>query len=353
MPLEVIESNDPITEAVQFRTSAIYEMMYSLETLRLQSGRHAEWAAKTRQQLSPEFLAELNNLYGGFSKAFILFELAIDYPDYNDVLGFLKYLRNMEPATFIHYLLGRVIPVELFAATDLRLSSLVEVIEAHAPEYQYYVQEKNMVLILDNIPAFQESLATLWEHYWDTIFADEINDLQRYWEESIAEKQQYLSQRDGMSLYQAVTSKSKLPDQIPPDHPLNELVFIPLYRIPTKANIFYGYGNVTVLFDSERTAARADEIKRNRQEVLDIAKALGDGTRLEILRLIAHSEGQIHGKMIAAKLEISTSAVSRHLNQLRDSGLITEIHDNRVINYALVREVVTQLPEKLLDYLFY
>jgi DNA-binding transcriptional ArsR family regulator len=353
MPLEVIESNDPITEVIQFRTSAIYEMMYSLETLRLQSGRHTAWATKTRQQLSSEFLAELENIYGGFSKAFILFELAIDYSDLNDIPGFLYYLRNMQPATFIHYLLGRVIPAEQFAETDLRLSSLVDVIETHTPDYQYYIQEKNMVLILDNIPAFQESLAGLWEHYWETLFADEISRLHNHWQDSIAEKQQYLAQRDGMSLYQAVTGKSKLPDQIPHGHPLNEIVFIPLYYISTQANIFYGYGNVTILFDSERTAARADEIKRNRQEVLEVAKALSDGTRLEILRLIAHSEGNIHGKKIAAKLEISTSAVSRHLNQLRDGGLITEIHDNRVINYALVRETLTQLPDKLLDYLFY
>lgn len=353
MPLEVIESNDPIAEIIQFRTSAIYEMMYSLESLRLQSGRHAAWAAQVRQRLSAEFLSELENIYGGFSKSYILFELAVDYPDLNDVPGFLDYVREMDPPTFLHYLLGRVITVEQFSATDLRLSSIVNLIENHAPEFLYYVQEKNMVLILDNIPTFQENLTALWQHYWETLFADEIPSLQHRWKESIAEKQQYLNQRDGMSLYQAVTGKTKLPDQIPTDHPHTEIVFIPLYLISTKASIFYGYGNITILFDSERTAARADEVKRNRQDVLDVTKALSDGTRLEILRLISHAEGNIHGKMIAAKLEISTSAVSRHLNQLRDSGLITEIHDNRVINYALVRETVTQLPDKLLDFLFY
>ncbi|NDJ76684.1 MAG: helix-turn-helix transcriptional regulator, partial [Chloroflexi bacterium] len=65
-------------------------------------------------------------------------------------------------------------------------------------------------------------------------------------------------------------------------------------------------------------------------------------------------QGQMHGKKIAAKLELSASAVSRHLGQLKDAGLITEeTHDNRTITYRLQWGLVAALPDLLGDYLYH
>jgi DNA-binding transcriptional ArsR family regulator len=117
--------------------------------------------------------------------------------------------------------------------------------------------------------------------------------------------------------------------------------------------MFYGYGNVTILFDSERTEARLAQIEQATEEMLCTLKALSDGTRLKVLRLVALHEGDINGKAIAEKLNLSASAVSRHLAQLRESGLISEeTTDNRLVAYRLQKETVTALPEKLLDYLY-
>ncbi len=61
----------------------------------------------------------------------------------------------------------------------------------------------------------------------------------------------------------------------------------------------------------------------------------------------------MHGKRIAETLELSPSAVSRQLAQLRDSGLIVEEHHgDQTVTYSLVTDVITTLPEKILDYLF-
>jgi DNA-binding transcriptional ArsR family regulator len=118
--------------------------------------------------------------------------------------------------------------------------------------------------------------------------------------------------------------------------------------------MFYGYGNVTILFDSEMTEARLAEIERGKEQAINSLKALGDNSRLDILRLIAHSEGKIHGKKIAESLSLSASAVSRHLTQLKDAGLIAEeSQDNRTITYRLQKDTITGLPDKLLDYLYH
>ena len=95
------------------------------------------------------------------------------------------------------------------------------------------------------------------------------------------------------------------------------------------------------------------ELERERDEVLHAAKALGDSTRLKILRMIASHEGTLHGKSIASHVNLSPSAVSRHLAQLREAGLITEVPlDNRIIAYRIQKEAIAALPEMLLDYLY-
>jgi len=109
-----------------------------------------------------------------------------------------------------------------------------------------------------------------------------------------------------------------------------------------------------VLFDSERTEARRTEIERGKEQALTVLKALSDGSRLDILRLIARHEAEMHGKKIAAKLNLSASAVSRHLSQLRDAGLIEEhMHEDRTITYRLQQTVIERLPNMLFEYLWY
>jgi DNA-binding transcriptional ArsR family regulator len=81
---------------------------------------------------------------------------------------------------------------------------------------------------------------------------------------------------------------------------------------------------------------------------------LGDGSRLDILRLIARHESRMNGKRIAEKLNLSASAVSRHLAQLKEAGLILEeTQDNRTITYRLQRETITTLADRVLDYLLH
>ncbi|HID05597.1 MAG TPA: ArsR family transcriptional regulator, partial [Armatimonadetes bacterium] len=123
---------------------------------------------------------------------------------------------------------------------------------------------------------------------------------------------------------------------------------------PAPIYVFYGYGNITILFDSERTEARVAEIERKKEHALAVLKALGDRTRLEILRLIAQHEDQINGKRLAAKLKLSPSAVSRHLAQLKEAGLLVESSpDNRAITYRLQREALTGLPDVLLEVFYH
>lgn len=353
MPFEVIESTDPLTGRVQLRTSAIFEMAISLHTL-LFTDRHPEWAEAARAALSSDLLAEARAVYEPYAKGQAFYELAFDYPDQDDVPGFIRHVRRMDAVTFLFYVVGRVATPEQIEAADFDAARLDPFLRAGATEYYY---EGHLALLpfdelLADVSAVQNRVADLWESYWDAFFNTQVEELRPYWEDALAEKQRILARDGGQALYDLLSEGKPFPPSIPEGQPYTEFVFIPIYTQPRPVYMLFGYGNVTLLFSTGFTEARAAEREQVKQDVLDTTKALGDGTRLKILHTIATHEGTLHGKLIAAKVGLSPSSVSRHLAQLRDAGLIVEVPlDNRVIAYRIQREAIAALPDKLLDYL--
>ncbi len=351
MPVETFEATDPMTAMVQFQTSAVYEMLVSLDTL-VKAQRHLEWVEKTRALLGPDFVAELTALHKGSFHFNI--EAAVDYPDHHDVPGFIDYLRKMDAATFVFYLIGRVVSLEQIVAMNLNVDRIMKQVNDYYEGRHPITDESGLREAIANAASYQTRLCDLLQHYWTTFFYGEVPQLSARWANAIAEKQRVIARDGGQALLELVTSRQyTLPDPLPAGHPITEIVCVPVYFVSSQSYHFFGYGNVTILFDSERTEAQVTQTNRAKDEALETTKALGDNTRLNILRLIAQYGDEMHGKSIAHKLNLSPSAVSRQLAQLRDGGLIAEEHhDNQTVTYRLLRETLTSLPDKILDYLY-
>lgn len=78
--------------------------------------------------------------------------------------------------------------------------------------------------------------------------------------------------------------------------------------------------------------------------VLRLHRALGDATRLRILKLL--SDRDLYGTELADQLEISKPTVSHHMAQLRAAGLVTAVQAGSATYYSLRRE---RLQEALSD----
>jgi DNA-binding transcriptional ArsR family regulator len=226
--------------------------------------------------------------------------------------------------------------------------------EHYTSYYESFIAFLPLDLVLPDIGAFQNRLADLWQAYWDAFFSLQVEQLRPDWENALIDKKRILTREGGQALYEHLVEKKETPPMLPPDHPATEIVVIPLALHPSSnAYRFYGYGNVTVLFDSQRTEAYVVQQQEVKAEIRSVAKALSDDTRLNVLRLIAQFGGQMNGKAIAHKLCLSPSAVSRHLTQLRESGLIEEEPlGNRVIAYHIRREKVDAFGDRVLAFLY-
>lgn len=82
----------------------------------------------------------------------------------------------------------------------------------------------------------------------------------------------------------------------------------------------------------------------------DLFRQLGDGTRLQILWLLSHSEQCVLN--IAAAVEMSAPAVSHHLKGLRQSGLIVSRRAGKEVYYKLADTKEAHLLHHMIDALF-
>lgn len=349
MPVQIIDTLDPIRQMVRFKTSAVYELVVGLKSLFRPTRWQVAWAERARRELPGPLLAELTYLYQSFNEGDIYIELPVDYPDHDNVPGFIDYVRRLSESDLLFYLTGRIIsPLEM-ADLIQQPESLGKALDLIGVNLGW--SARSLAPILDDLTAFRDRLAAAWEETWTRFFSHEVEGFYSIWEPGMAEKRRLLEREGGAALLAKTTGRSQLPPDVPPGVPIREIVLVPVYLLPSPAIRFYGYENMTVLFDPLYSEERRQVIEGAQEDATVILKALADKTRLEILRLIAIHDGRLHGKSIAQRTGITASAVSRHLKLLKESNLITEEQHRNIILYHLVRETLAQLPERLFRYL--
>lgn len=349
MPVQIIDTLDPVRQMVRFRTSAVYELVVGLKSLFRPTRWQVSWAERGRDALGGSLLAELTDLYQGFNEGDIYIELPVDYPDHDNATGFLDYVRSLSESEFLFYITGRIISPPELAELIQQPQSLGETLDLIGGSLGWGA--RLYAPILDNIAAFRDRLVVAWEAAWTRFFAHEIHGFFSIWEAGMADKRRLLEREGGPGLLAKTTGRAQLPPDVPSGVPIREIVFMPVYLLPSPAIRFYGYGNMTVLFDPLYSEERRQNIEGAQEDATVVLKALADKTRLEILRLIAVHDGRMHGKSIAQRTGITASAVSRHLKLLKESNLITEEQHRNVTLYRIRRETLSELPDRLFRFL--
>jgi DNA-binding transcriptional ArsR family regulator len=350
MPVEFIETTDPITHLIEFQTSPVHELIVSLQNFTMPH-KHKDWVEQAYLALGDEFRQVIKANESSWV-SFGCLEVGIDYPNQEDVPGFLKYVRELAPERFLFYFLCRLFPIEQIQATQLDPDALLNMVltfpdlarHTYLPTDPYWTYD---------VPLLQNQMADLWQWYWEGFLQHQIERLRPLWHNAINEKQAILARVGGMALLEQVTGKKELPTPIPPHHPWERIMFMPMALLPRSAYLYHGYGKIAVLFDAQQNPNYEAELERLAQQTLETLQALGDENRLRILRLIAPPGSRYNGKKIAEKLGMTPSTVSRHMSQLKAGDLIVEESiDNRNIIYALKKETVTKLSDDLTNYIF-
>ncbi|MGH2516988.1 MAG: ArsR/SmtB family transcription factor, partial [Ktedonobacterales bacterium] len=134
---------------------------------------------------------------------------------------------------------------------------------------------------------------------------------------------------------------------------LRTILFAPSYFC--RPAVFYHFWRGTLTFcfpvDAHRLRAEAppDDPRAPSEETLRFFEALGDATRLRILRFLA--EREMYLTELAERLGLTKATTKHHMVRLRASGLVTLYDRDRMTYYALRSDVARHAAQLLDDYL--
>lgn len=86
------------------------------------------------------------------------------------------------------------------------------------------------------------------------------------------------------------------------------------------------------------------------EKIVNYHKALADPTRLRMLLLL--SQGEMHGQILAEKLNLSQPTVTHHAAKLREAALIKERRDKNTVYFMLNPEFIKAGAEASLQFIF-
>ena len=349
MPLQ--QEPDSLLNITRFQTSSVMEMVMWIQALTY-SWQSNDYKKEMTDILGQPFVNELADYFRQFHMGCDFVEIAIEYPEKNNIRGFLDYISSLKENEFIFYILGRIFPKEEIN-TNFNLNDLEGLLDKY-PQYRNYCSCSvgSEPVWMGSFPAIRDKLVSLLGIFWEKAFKQQVERCEAVWAQGIEEKEKYLRRYGATKLYKLITGKDELPEQLPEGVPHRELVYIPITRMARHERTYFGWGNVSILFDATRTEKKILEIEEAKKSALLMIKALNDEKRLKIIKYIADEAFSINGKMLAEKLSLSPSVISRHLAQLRDAGIIEEQSpDNRNITYKVNKNRLNDLSSFLLLYI--
>lgn len=84
---------------------------------------------------------------------------------------------------------------------------------------------------------------------------------------------------------------------------------------------------------------------------IDVIKALGDETRLEILNLLGNKEMNVND--IAQNCTVSRPTISHHLQIMKRAGLLSSRKEGKEIYYSVNIHTLTSLAQGILNFIAY
>ncbi len=348
------ESTDNL--AWQMRTSPILNAVSAMTTL-LRGWNSDPWVRRAREIVGPNYLESLTRTFRPFRDGLDLCEVAIWTSPGGTVEEFLAKLEAMDPSQFLHYVLGRIVPMgsDLDRLERADFKDLFE----HFGDYAHYAKQ-----IMDRGsqlpggswtaygPELKSEYCRLIDEIWSRLLRAEWPQNQEQIQANQVANETHAKEHGSIALYRLVSDRDRLPDMVPPDTPTQRLFFYAVSHLPSWAFSFVYGGEIHLVYRADRTPGQIDRLTNSMNNTIAATKALGDPTRLDILRMVFLYDGVLNGQNIVRKTGLAKSVISKHMRQLVDAGLVREeTPDNRNTIYFANRYAVQELSTRLTEIL--
>jgi DNA-binding transcriptional ArsR family regulator len=353
--------SDRSIELVGFAWSPLFESVLSLPVVvePKRTPLHLPWARRTRE-LPDDLLAEIRTLVGAFLPYFPgIFEVGLlgDSPEFADEI---EAFRSLDDEIVAHELtLGYG---QTACGFDYGDCSMVNDPTYRSSVLDAALDDEVLTLVrqaFEDPAALRDRYAVMLERYWELAFADEWARIVPRIEAEVTDGARALVIGGITRLIGELLPEGHWDESVPGvvlGKPYDALVDVAdrgrLLFVPT----VYGWPKVVVELEPRWATALFVPLRHLRQptvatatdaEVVSGCRALGDETRLQILRLVADSPRST--KELSSLLSLSDSAISRHLQILDAAGLVTSRRDGYFVLYSLQPDRLDVLGRSLRD----
>jgi DNA-binding transcriptional ArsR family regulator len=324
---------NPLANVLDWDVSAAYELLLSLRAIFLPKdyGIPAPWAAGVRKRLSPSGQRDLKDFFNPpFSViTYTPLHLVLEMEPPKTVERFFDYVEAIPGSEFMRRSYSPTKFEDISADVRDRALAGRRMSDADVEEYRRGITRSAIgstpsaadVRRLFEDMADPEAAKARWlavlREYQAVFFAEEEKRLQPILERMVEDAQALAKETTVPDLIERLSNGFTLS----PDIELDRLVLVPsvwLHPYVIRAEI--SERDLLVIWGAHPPGHRVVPGESVPENALLVLRALGDPTRLRLLRLIAAEPRSLQS--LAQEVKLSLPTVSHHIRELRGAGLI-------------------------------
>lgn len=340
MPLDIEASKEaPSIRAIFSKTIELISAAHLLA-----DNRHhqyaEEWAGDVYGKLSGRSRKTLKLLSGMRLQGMELQEFVLRETIFDDVELLLGRIMNYDRLNFIYTFTGEEWSLERIKAVCEGKEKPEDLIEELPGIANGKLQ--GMAYLFHNTEGFKRDMVDLLREI-NNEDLDRVIEAQRdFYRLSIQEVGGLLKEKHPIDVAQDITGR-----KFKRVYDFKDYVFVPSYFIRPHSIRFFNYYTQIIIFNLNRGDLSAVEMGDKLSGVL---KVVSDRTRLEILRSLISD--YTYGKALAEKLNLTTSTISHHLEQLKEINLVSEERIKNIKYFNANIDEIEKLFEEFRNYLF-
>ena len=301
------------------------------------------WLDRVSETISPFDKFGMQLIFSAVTSKIFLYDLVFRH-GISDAQSLVDLLRSFDTGTFADGFM-EVLGLQETAAPEAGVEQIRKALENdRGPQVESFASEaRQLVKLLSKPDRFFHTMTQSLESFNASFFSESMDHIESILQKKAAEHEKLL-RKDPENFIEHLTLgsfKALLAQR-------EEIVFIPVY-IHQKCIDMGNAGETYVVYGLAHEARLYGEDVRKKTDAF--IKALGDPSRLTILRLI--SGRKWYGKELAERLDLSTATVSYHLEKLMAAGLIQiESSKQRRLLYSVntkgIQDLISSLETEFL-----
>jgi DNA-binding transcriptional ArsR family regulator len=341
---------------VEFRTSLAADLLYAIALVMNAPSIEGvdQWVYATHAALPPTLKGDMEHVLTLTQKSEVLIQwinqLGPDDPAHRDFPAFIAWLNGLTEDDFQSLiestLKGLAGYCEEEQVSPPSLEDIEELRACLGAKFDAEQVDRAVQLVRNPIELKAQFISVL-TRFWEQFYRQEYQRCLSRMERSVEHHRRQNYSADLFTIFTAVTGR-RFPKGRGGYEDVERVIFIPSCHIGPYVAIYpLKEPQLTLIlhYNSRPTSAPEGNQVPVIQDLFPPIKALADETRLQILSILDGRE--LYAQEIVAQLDISQSAVSRHLKLMVAGGVLAVRKEDSMKYFSVNEETLAGLAERL------